>query len=72
MKNKYVKGMILGGIVAFPLGINFGKDAPLLSNPFAAKPDIADKMVERTTSLIDDTKKMIHAATQPVDEEYDR
>ena len=68
-KHKLLKGMILGGIVAFPLGINFGKDAPLLSNPFSNKPDITDRVAERTSTLIDETKQMIHAATMPTDEE---
>ena len=62
---KYIKGFILGVIITFPLGINFGKDVPLLSNPFAAKPDIAAKVIERTGSLLDDTKAAIHEATKP-------
>ncbi len=33
---KFFIGLVLGLIVAFPLGINFDKDVPLLSNPFAA------------------------------------
>ena len=70
MKGKFVKGMLAGAVVAFPLGINFGKDVPLLTDPFAAKPDIADKVIERTNSLIEDTKGMIHAATEPSEEQY--
>lgn len=70
MKGKFVKGMLAGAVVAFPLGINFGKDMPLLSNPFNSKPDIADRVVERTNSLIEDTKSMIHAATEPAPEQY--
>ena len=63
--NKLIKGFILGAIVTFPLGINFGKDVPLLSNPFAAKPDIGAKVMERTGALLDDTKAAIHKATKP-------
>jgi len=63
---KYVIGFVLGAIIAFPLGINFGKDVPLLSNPFAAKPDIPDRVIERTGSLLQDTKDAIHEATRPV------
>ena len=29
---KFFIGLIVGAVIAFPLGINFGKDAPLLSN----------------------------------------
>ncbi len=69
MKAKFVKGMLAGAVVAFPLGINFGKDMPLMSNPFQAKPDIADRVIERTNSLIEDTKGMIHAATEPSEDQ---
>jgi hypothetical protein len=48
------------------LGINFGKDVPLLSNPFAAKPDFSDRVKQRTGDLIEDTKEAIHEATKPV------
>jgi hypothetical protein len=70
MKGKFVKGMLVGAVVSFPLGINFGKDVPLLSDPFTAKPDIADKVIERTNGLIEDTKGMIHAATEPSEEQF--
>ena len=63
---KYFVGFILGAIVSFPLGINFGKDVPLLSNPFAAKPDIPDRVIERTEKVIEDAKEAIHEATKPV------
>ncbi|MBI3571879.1 MAG: hypothetical protein HY082_12405 [Gammaproteobacteria bacterium] len=65
---KFFIGLAIGLIVAFPLGINFGKDVPLFSNPFAAKPDITDRVKERTGELIKDTKEAIHDATKPVKE----
>lgn len=65
---KFFVGLVIGLIVAFPLGINFGKDVPLLSNPFAAKPDIAAQVKERTGALLKDTKEAIHDATKPVKE----
>jgi len=70
MKGKFVKGMLAGAVVAFPLGINFGKDVPLLSNPLMAKPDIPDKVIERTNGLIEETKSMIHAATEPTEQQF--
>lgn len=69
---KYITGFILGAIVAFPLGINFGKDVPLFSNPFAAKPDISDRVVERTGKVIEQTKEAIHDATRPVQDKLGR
>ncbi len=65
---KFVIGLALGLVVAFPLGINFGKDKPLLSNPFATKPDITERVKERTGEVIKETKEAIHDATKPVQE----
>jgi hypothetical protein len=61
-------GVVIGAIIAFPLGINFGKDVPLWTNPFAAKPDIPDRVMERTGKTIQDAKSAIHDATKPIRE----
>jgi hypothetical protein len=61
-------GIVVGAIIAFPLGINFGKDVPLWTNPFAAKPDIPDRVIERTGKTIQDAKNVIHDATKPIRE----
>jgi len=62
---KFFIGLVLGLIIAFPLGINFGKDVPLFSNPFAAKPDITERVKERTDEMLKETKEAIHDATKP-------
>lgn len=69
---KFFMGMIVGGIVAFPLGINFGKDVPLWSNPFAAKPDISERVIERAGRTAGDVKEAIHEATKPMQEKLRR
>lgn len=69
---KLVMGFVLGVLIAFPLGINFGKDVPLLSNPFAAKPDIPARLKERAGELYKDTKEAIHEATEPVRKEAEK
>jgi len=69
---KFFFGLIVGAIIAFPLGINFGKDKPLLSNPLAAKPDIPEKVKERTEEAIQSTKEAIHEATKPVKEKLEK
>ncbi len=69
---KFIIGLICGVIIAFPLGINFGKDVPLLSNPFAVKPDITTRVIERTGSLIEGTKEAIHDATKPAKEKLQK
>jgi hypothetical protein len=68
---KFVIGLIIGTVIAFPLGINFGKDAPLLSNPFATKPDLSERVKERAGDLVQDTKEVIHDATAPGRKEID-
>ena len=69
---KFVIGLIVGIIVAFPIGINFGKDVPLWSNPFAAKPDIKDRVVERTEKTLEQAKDAIHDATKPIKDKVKR
>lgn len=64
-----VLGIVLGSLAAFPLGINLGRDAPLLSNPFS-EPDLKDQVVERvksnTSTALEDARDTIHDATKPL------
>jgi hypothetical protein len=69
---KFLIGLVLGALVAFPLGINFGKDVPLLSNPFNAKPDITQRAKERAGELVEDTKEAIHDATAPTRKDVEK
>jgi len=71
MKKVFI-GILIGAIIAFPLGINFGKDVPLWTNPFAAKPDIPDRVIERTGKVVDEAKEAIHDATKPVKDKMKR
>jgi len=57
-------GLILGAVVAFPLGINFGRDMPLLSNPFE-KPTMKNRVKQKAEQLMEKTKEVIHEATEP-------
>lgn len=63
----FLTGLVVGAIVAFPLGINFGKGAPLLSNPFA-KPDIKTKVTTGAKKMLEGAKEGIHEATKPAPE----
>jgi hypothetical protein len=62
----FLTGLILGGIIAFPLGINFGKGAPLLSNPFE-KRDIKTKVKDKAKVILEEAKESIHEATKPAE-----
>jgi hypothetical protein len=68
---KFIIGLVIGAAVAFPLGINFGKDVPLWSNPLATKPDIPERVKERAGDLLEGTKEVIHDATAPAREDVD-
>jgi len=62
----FLYGLIIGAILAFPLGINYGKGAPLLSNPFA-KRDIKSKVKSEAKEILEKTKQSIHEATKPAE-----
>ena len=59
-----------GAAKAFSLLL--GKDVPLWSNPFAAKPDIPERIKERAGEMLKDTKEAIHEATEPVRKEANK
>jgi hypothetical protein len=75
-------GMILGALIAFPLGVNVGKKKPLFSNPFAEKAiseqvrdtaervmeDTSDKVKKTADQVLEDARQAIHRATEPEQE----
>jgi hypothetical protein len=65
----FLLGIVLGVLLALPLGVNVGRDAPLLSNPFAER-DLKDQVVERvkesTTTALEEARETIHDATKPL------
>ena len=67
----FIFALILGALIAFPLGINFGRDAPLLSNPFKQR-SVQDKMIdtvkESAEKAVESAKEKLHKATEPLQE----
>ena len=71
-------GIVLGAVIAFPLGMNKGKNVALFSNPFQEKTlteqvkDTAKKAAEEakraSEQVIETTREKIHEATRPKDE----
>jgi hypothetical protein len=59
---QFLIGLIVGALVAFHLGINFGRHKPLLSNPYAVE---VEQVKERAGQAIESTKEVIHEATEP-------
>ena len=67
----FIFALILGGLIAFPLGINFGRDADLLSNPFTQR-SVQDKMIgtvkEGAEKALEGAKEKLHEVTEPLKE----
>ena len=71
---KFIVGLIIGLIVAFPLGMNVGKGVPILSNPFAGKAlsqqikdtarDASEALKEKTGEVVQDAKDAVNKATE--------
>jgi hypothetical protein len=60
-------GIIIGAVFAFPLGINFGRDDPLLSNPFT-NPSMQDRVRDKAEELAEEARERLHKATKPARE----
>jgi hypothetical protein len=58
-------GFVIGIIVGFPLGINFGRGEPLWSNPFA-KRAVKSQVKAEAEKALEGARESIHKATEPV------
>ena len=70
-----ILGFIVGAIVAFPLGINFGRDEPLLSNPFekrAVKEQVREVVTETGKEIVEEAREKLHEATEPVKKKLEK
>lgn len=62
----FVAGLMLGALIAFFLGMNYGRGAPLLSNPFAQR-DLAGTLKDKAGELAEGAREKIHEATKPAE-----
>jgi hypothetical protein len=60
---KFIAGLVVGALVAFHLGINFGRHKPLLSNPYET--DVVERVKEGAGEAVETTREAIHEATEP-------
>ena len=60
---KFLIGLIVGVLIAFHLGINFGRHKPLLSNPYSD--DVMQQVKAQAGEAMETTKEAIHEATEP-------
>lgn len=67
---KFVFGFVVGAIVAFHLGINFGRHKDLLSNPYER--DVVERVKDSAGQAVETTKEAIHDATEPARREAEK
>jgi len=67
---KYLVGFVIGALIAFHLGINFGRNRPLWSNPY--EKDVVARVKEQAGQAVEQTKGVIHQATEPARKEVEK
>lgn len=67
---KFLIGLVLGALVAFHLGVNFGRHKPLLSNPYEA--DVVERVKEGAGQAVESTREVIHEATEPARKDVEK
>jgi len=67
---KFLIGLVIGSLIAFHLGINFGRHRPLLSNPYES--DVVDQVREKAGQAVETTREAIHEATEPVKKQAEK
>jgi hypothetical protein len=67
---KFVVGFVIGALIAFHLGINFGRHKSLLSNPY--EQDVVERVKEGAGQAVDTTREAIHEATEPARKEAEK
>lgn len=60
---KFIAGLVVGALIAFHLGINFGRHKPLLSNPY--QQDVVERVKQDAGQAVETTREAIHEATEP-------
>jgi len=67
---KFFAGLFVGALIAFHLGINFGRHKPLLSNPY--EQDVVERVKQDAGQAVESTREAIHEATQPARQEAEK
>lgn len=60
----FLVGLVIGSVIAFMAGVNFGRDQPWLSNPFA-KRDLSETVKEKAGELVEGAREKLHEVTRP-------
>lgn len=67
---KFFAGLVVGALIAFHLGINFGRHKSLFSNPY--EQDVVERVKESAGQAVETTKEAIHEATGPERKEIEK
>lgn len=68
---KFLAGLAVGALIAFHLGINFGRHKPLLSNPYDER-DVVEHVKEGAGQAVETTREAIHEATEPARKDVEK
>lgn len=64
---KFFKGLLLGLLLGVGtgawLGVNIGRDAPLLSNPFVER-TVSDRIKDEASGVYDDTREALRQSLE--------
>ena len=70
-----ILGLLIGGMIGLWVGVNLGKDQPLMTNPFAEKSSMKEfnkkfeelqkNVTEKSKEIYKDSKKAVDDAFQP-------
>lgn len=60
----FVIGVLIGGIIAFHLGMNYGRGRALLSNPYEGL-DVSRAVKEKARGAVESGREKIHEITAP-------
>lgn len=67
---KLLIGLVVGAVIAFHLGINFGRNKPLLSNPYER--EVVEQVKEKAGEAVETTREAIHEATEPAKKQAEK
>lgn len=61
--NGLLWGMVIGVCVGGWLGVNIGRDAPLLSNPFVER-TVSDRIKDEAAEVYDETRETLRKSLE--------
>ncbi len=68
-------GLLIGGMIGLWLGVNLGKDQPLMTNPFTEKSPMVDfgkKFDDLQKDVTEKSKEIYHDSKKAVDDAFDQ